>query len=133
MSRIDILYIKELSEEAFDFEMYSDDDFGNVLRKYMSEQNLTVNDLAKNSGLSINSVVKYRAGHAPKDYIILVMLCIGLQVNNSKAEYLFNLAHFSLGTDRCSMVYRLLINLAFVSGITIVECNEYLKKMDFLS
>ena len=128
---MDNLNIIELSREAFSFEMYSDDNFGMVLKKYMVEQNLSVSDLARKSGLSFNTIVKYRAGHIPKDYIVLVMLCIGLQINFSKAEYLFKLAHISLGTDRCSLVYQLLINLGFVSDITIEECNEFLLKYGF--
>lgn len=128
---MDNLNIIELSQEAFSFEMYSNDDFGIVLKKYMGEQNLSVGDLARKSGLSFNTIVKYRAGHIPKDYIVLVMLCIGLKVNFSKAEYLFKLAHISLDTDRCSLVYRLLINLAFISDITIEECNEFLLRYGF--
>lgn len=41
------------------------------------------------------------------------------------------MAHISLGTDRCSLVYQLLINMAFVSDITIEECNEFLLKYGF--
>ena len=102
---MDNLNIIELSREAFSFEMYSDDNFGMVLKKYMVEQNLSVSDLARKSGLSFNTIVKYRAGHIPKDYIILVMLCIGLRINFSKAEYLFKLAHISLGTDKYGLCF----------------------------
>ena len=84
----------------------------------MEEQKLSVTGLARKSGLSFNSIVRYRAGHIPNDYIIVVMLCIGLKINISKAEYLFRLALFSLGTDKCSLVYRLLINLSFVIKLT---------------
>lgn len=121
----------ELSQEAFGFEMRSDDDFASVLRRYMAEQKMSINDLAKKSGLSRGAVIRYRSGHLPNDYIILVMLCIGLKINLSKAEYLFKLAHFSLGTDKRSIAFRLLINLSFVSDITIDECNDYLNHLGF--
>lgn len=126
-----VLNVMKLSQEAFGFEMKSDDDFANVLRRYMEEQKMSVNDLAKNSGLSRGTVIRYRSGHLPNDYIVLVMLCIGLKINFSKAEYLFQLAHFSLGTDKKSRVYKLLINLSFASDITIDECNDYLKQLGF--
>ena len=45
------LNVMMLSQEAFNFEMKSDDDFGSVLKKYMEEQQLSVNELAKKSGL----------------------------------------------------------------------------------
>lgn len=125
------LNVMDLSQEAFGFEICSDDDFGSVLKKYMEEQNLSVNDLAKKSGLSSNAVIKYRAGHLPSDYTVLVMLCIGLKINFSKAEYLFNLAHLSLGSDRRSLAYKLLINLSFASDITIEKCNEILMQLGF--
>ena len=41
------LNVMMLSQEAFNFEMKSDDDFGSVLKKYMEEQKLSVNELAK--------------------------------------------------------------------------------------
>lgn len=111
--------------------MKPDDDFGSVLKRYMDEQKLSVNDLARKSGLSSNLVIRYRAGHLPNNYIVLVMLCIGLKINSTKAEYLFHLAHFSLGTDKKSRVYKLLINLSFASDITVDECNDYLKQLGF--
>ena len=43
---MDNMNIIELSREAISFEMYSDDNFGMVLKKYMVEQNLSVSDLA---------------------------------------------------------------------------------------
>ena len=130
---MDILKLTELSPDAFSFEMHTEDNFGIVLQKYMEEQKLSVTGLARKSGLSFNSIVRYRAGHIPNDYIVVVMLCIGLKINISKAEYLFRLAHFSLGTDKCSLVYRLLINLSFVSDITIEYCNDFLVQNGFPS
>ena len=126
-----ILNVMDLSQEAFTFEMRADDDFSSVLRRYMDEQNISINDLAAKSNLSRRAVIKYRSGHLPNDYIILVMLCIGLKINLSKAEYLFKLAHLSLGTDKKSLVYKLLINLSFASDITIEQCNEYLVRLGF--
>ena len=125
------LNVMMLSQEAFNFEMKSDGDFGSVLKKYMEEQKLSVNELAKKSGLSPNAVIKYRSGHIPSDYIVLVMLCIGLKINYSKAEYLFSLAHLTLGSDKKSLVYKLLINLSFASDITIEQCNDYLIRLGF--
>lgn len=94
-----MLNLMDKSQEAFNFEMRADDDFSSVLRRYMDEQNISINDLAKRSNISRRTVIRYRSGHMPNDYITLVMLCIGLKINISKAEYLFKLAHLSLGTD----------------------------------
>ncbi|MCI7766873.1 MAG: hypothetical protein MSJ26_02680 [Oscillospiraceae bacterium] len=60
---MDILQLTELSSDAFSFEMHSEDSFGIVLQKYMEEQKLSVTGLARKSGLSFNSIVRYRAGH----------------------------------------------------------------------
>ena len=44
-----MINVMELSKEAFGFEMNDDDDFASVLRRYMEEQKMSVNDLAKNT------------------------------------------------------------------------------------
>lgn len=126
-----MLNVMDISQEAFNFEMRADDDFSSVLRRYMDEQNISINDLAKRSNLSRRTVIRYRSGHMPNDYITLIMLCIGLKINISKAEYLFKLAHLSLGTDKNSLAYKLLINLSFASDITIEQCNDYLIRLGF--
>lgn len=120
--------IRDIPIKSFMFETNSNDDFGTVLKRYMDEENVSVRNLALRTGISFNSLVKYRSGHIPKDYQIIVMLCIGLKINQKRAEYLFKLAHLSLGDDVTSMIYRMLISLSFVSEITIEECKSILSQ-----
>ena len=44
---MDILQLTELSQDAFSFEMHTEDNFGIVLQKYMEEQKLSVTGLAR--------------------------------------------------------------------------------------
>lgn len=123
--------IRDISKESLSFEMHKEDDFGAVLIRYMSEQKLTVTNLSDRTGISKNTIIDYRTGnHVPKDIHKLVALCIGLQINECRAEYLISLAHMSLGYDIQGNAYRLLISLAFFSGMTIDQGNIILSSLD---
>lgn len=107
--------------------MKKDDDFGTVLNRYMSEQKITVAALSVRTGISQNVIIGYRSGdHIPNDIHKLVALCIGLQINEYRAEYLMNLAHMSFGYDSQGVIYKMLISLAFFVGLSVSQVNEIL-------
>ena len=92
--------VQEITKESLKFEILQGDDFCSVLNRYMSEQKLTVNMLSFQSGICKNAIIDYRVGkHLPKDIHKAVALCMGLQINLHRAEYLINLAHMSIGCD----------------------------------
>lgn len=126
--KIDIL-ARDRSE--FELETSSKDTFSEVFKKFRIESGHTIEKLSARSGVSIESINKYIAGHSPTSREILVKLCIGLGLCPQKSEYLFSLAHLSIGCDAASSVYKVAITLAFVSGLGIKECNELIATYGF--
>lgn len=126
-----LVEIQNVTRESLSFEIRPGDSFSSVLNRYMSESQLTVSKLSARSGICQNAITEYRMGkHIPKDIHRVVALCIGLQINEHRAEYLINLAHFSIGYDTQGMAYRMLISLAFSTGLTISQGNEILSDLD---
>ena len=114
--------VQEITKESLKFEILQGDDFCSVLNRYMSEQKLTVNMLSFRSGICKNAIIDYRVGkHLPKDIHKAVALCMGLQINLHRAEYLINLAHMSIGYDAQGIAYRTLICLAFSTAFIFVK------------
>ena len=123
--------VQEITKESLKFEIRQGDDFCSVLNRYMSEQTLTVNMLSLQSGICKNAIIDYRVGkHLPKDIHKAVALCMGLQINLHRAEYLINLAHMSIGYDAQGIAYRTLICLAFSTGLTVSQGNMILSALD---
>ena len=123
--------VQEITKESLTFEIFPGDDFCSVLNRYMSEQKLTVNMLSLRSGICKNTIIDYRVGkHFPKDICKAVALCMGLQINVHRAEYLISLAHMSIGYDTQGMAYRTLICLAFSTGLTVSQGNLILSNLD---
>ena len=123
--------VQEITKESLKFEILQGDDFCSVLNRYMSEQKLTVNMLSLQSGICKNAIIDYRVGkHLPKDIHKAVALCMGLQINLHRAEYLINLAHMSIGCDAQGIAYRTLICLAFSTGLTVIQGNMILSALD---
>lgn len=130
MDRV-LVEIQNVTKESLAFEIRQDDDFHSVLKRYMSESQLTVSSLSARSGICQNAITEYRMGkHVPKDIHRAVALCIGLQINEHRAEYLMKLAHLSMGYDTQGMAYRMLICLAFSTGLTISQGNVILSNLD---
>jgi len=54
----------------------------------------------------------------------------GADTREHRAEYLIGLAHMSIGYDIQGMAFRMLISLAFLSGITVCQGNRILDNLD---
>ena len=126
-----LIEIREITKKSLEFEISKDDNFTSVLNRYMMEQNITIAVLSARTGINKNTLIDYRAGnHIPNDIHKLIALCIGLQINEHRAEYLISLAHMSIGYDIQGMAFRMLISLAFLSGITVCQGKRILDNLD---
>lgn len=121
--------IKDIPVESLLFEIHKEDSFSTVLKKYMIEQNISTSILSMRTGINKNTLNDYRRGtHIPSDFKFIILICIGLQISERKAEYLMSLANMALGEDFRGMVYRMIINLSFYAGITVDQGNVILAK-----
>lgn len=126
-----MIEIREITKQSLEFEIKKEDNFSSVLNRYMAEQNISIAILSARTGINKNTLIDYRAGnHIPNDIHKLVALCIGLQINEHRAEYLISLAHMSIGYDVQGMAFRMLISLAFLTGITVCQGNMILDNLD---
>ena len=104
-------------------------DFGAALILLMDERRITVEQLAETSGLSEKTISRLRSGGNNPSLPTVIAICIGLSLDNYMGEQLVNVAGYSLGGRAVDRAYSFLLGMACF--ITVLEANEFLKKMGF--
>ncbi|MCR5409473.1 MAG: helix-turn-helix transcriptional regulator [Lachnospiraceae bacterium] len=127
--------LMELPDEVFDTELGTlyafgggnspPGSFGDTLKLYMKNENMTVEELAFRSGISERTIgtMRNRKGYRPKLENV-VAICIAMHLNPSYSYRLIELAGYKLTDCDRDIIYRLLLDWA--PGVSIEQCNKFL-------
>ena len=101
--------------------------FGEMLKTYMHDVDISVEELAFRSKISERTLssMRNKEDYQP-ELNSVISLCIGMGLNPSDSYKLISTAGYSLNESKLHKAYKLLIDKA--SGATIDECNYFLKK-----
>jgi len=103
-------------------------DFGKALIYYMSELEVTVEQLATATGLSEKTIQRMRTAPEIRPTLeSVVAVCIGLHLDAYASDTMLHLAGYSLTNKTNDRVYRLFLNFAYKENVE--DCNNLLIRL----
>lgn len=103
-------------------------DFCRALVHFMSSRNVTIEQLADETGLSEKTIQRMRndSDRTPEIESV-VAVCVGLHLDPYDSDMLLRLAGYILRNSRIHRIYRLFLHFAYKEGVK--DCNDMLIRL----
>lgn len=109
----------------------SNDDFGEEMKRYRTEKNISQEELSNLTGISVKTIGRMENNSYRPNLEKVIAVCIAMHLYPFQTYHLIELAGIRLNNTRKEKAYKFIIDTGYT--YTVHECNNFLKKMGFHS
>ena len=110
------------------YQVHGENEFGDLLKRYMKATHYTIEKLSEETGISKDQIGRMRRGKVKQiRFSTIIALCIGMRLTAFDSEQLLNAARYTLN---CNDSYVSICKTFLLqNNITVTKCNEVLRKV----